>query len=168
MSGLSAFRSQQRPRELRRRVMLRARMRAQSGWSDACILNVSSRGMLINASAPAVQGSIIEVWHGEHLIVATVMWHNGTRAGLHADERIPVDEILALAKSSALQLTAPSWPEVERRKAPRPRAESRLRARLVELAGVTAFAISPAVAALLMVEQALARPFHSVVAALGG
>ena len=98
MSRLTAFRSQQRPRELRRRVMVRARMRAQSGWSDACILNVSSRGMLINASAPAVQGSTIEVWHGEHLIVATVMWRNGTRAGLHANERIPVEEILALAK----------------------------------------------------------------------
>ena len=120
MAGQSAIRGNQRPRELRRRVMLRARMRAPSGWSDACILNVSSRGLMINAPAAwATQGSTIELWHGEHVIVGTIVWRKGTRAGLQSDECIPVDAILADGQSAALQLTAASWPEVERRKTPR-------------------------------------------------
>src|SRR6476620_6966995 len=102
-----AHSARQRPRELRRRVMLRTRMRAMSGWTDACILNVSSRGMMINAPAAiAAEGARVELWHGERLIVATVVWRKGTRAGIQAEDRIPVDEILSISQSSSLQLTA--------------------------------------------------------------
>jgi hypothetical protein len=167
MSALTAFRSNQRPRELRRRVMLRARMRVHSAWSDVCILNLSSRGLLINSPVPAAEGSTIEVWHGEQMIVATVMWRSGTRAGLQANERILVEQLLALGNSPSLQLTA-TWPDVERRKRPRPKADSRVRGRLIEFAGAAAIAASLASAVMVMVEQAFAHPLHSVVAALGG
>lgn len=147
--------------------MLRARMRALCGWSDACILNVSSRGLMIN-SATLVQGSTVEVWHGEHVIVATVVWKKGTRAGLQAEDRIPVEEILALSKSPELQLTAESWPEVERRKKPRSHDHSRLVGRATEFAGVLTIGAILASAAFLMIEQAFARPLHYAAAVLGG
>ena len=54
---------------LRRRVLLPARMRTSAGWSDACILNVSSRGALIHAKRPITQGSVVELRHGDHVIV---------------------------------------------------------------------------------------------------
>ena len=68
----------ERPRELRRRVKIQARVRATGGWADACILNVSSRGMMINAARPSsIQGNTIELWHGERLVMATVVWRKG-------------------------------------------------------------------------------------------
>jgi hypothetical protein len=148
--------------------MLRARMRATSGWSDACILNISSHGMMINAPvACAAKGSIIELWHGGRVIVGTVVWRKGTRAGLRAEDRIAVDEILAISQAPSLQLTAESWPQVERRKRPRDHDDSRLRSRAMESAGVAMIAASLAVGAFMTVEQAFAAPIHYVRATLG-
>jgi hypothetical protein len=157
-----------KPRELRRRLMLRARMRAGCGWSDACIVNVSSRGLQINANRAAVQGGTVEIWHGEHVIVARVVWRKGTRAGLQAEQRVPVEELMTLGQAPRLQLTAAGWPEVERRKRPRTHDDSRLRARAIEFAGLGLVAATLALGASAMVEQAFARPLTYVEAALRG
>jgi hypothetical protein len=168
MSGL-ASRPIYKPRELRRRVKLRARMRASSGWSDACILNVSSRGVMINApSVIALQGNLIELWHGEQVIVGTVVWRKGTRAGLQADQRIPVDDILALSQAPALQVTAGAWPHTERRRRPRDGELSRLRGRAIEFVGVVAIAGFLAMSVFTLFEQAFAHPMRYVEAAIGG
>jgi hypothetical protein len=150
--------------------MIRTRVRASSGWTDACILNVSSRGLLINASTAGVAptGSTIELWHGEHVIGAEVVWRKGGRAGLRSEQRVPVEEIMALGKAPALQLTAAEWPPAERRKRPRSHEESRLRSRAMEFAGIAAIASCLAVSALAMVEQAFAQPLALVERALGG
>lgn len=169
MSVLAHSRSQ-KPRELRRRVMLRARLRAGIGWSDACILNVSSRGLMINSTTAAGQqmGSMIEVRHGEYVIVAEVVWRSGTRAGLRSEERVPVEEIMALSSAPSLQLNASQWPAIERRMEPRSYEDSRLRSRAMEFAGITIVAISLAMGVLAMVEQAFAAPLATVERALGG
>jgi hypothetical protein len=158
----------QKPRELRRRVMLRARLRALTGWSDGCILNVSSHGLLINAPASAVAGDVIELWHGEHVIIASIIWRKGTRAGLRSDDRIPVEDIMALSRAPMLQLTAQQWPSADRRKRPRQRRDSRLVGRAMEFAGLAVAAILLAGGALAMVEAAFARPLAAVRSALGG
>jgi hypothetical protein len=148
--------------------MLRARMRSMSGWSDACILNVSSRGLMINApSACAAKDSTIELWHGEHVIVATVVWRKGSRAGLHAEARVPVDDLLALSRSPSLQVTAGQWPQVDRRKTARTQDESRYRGRAIEFVAAVIIAISLAVGAFQLVEQSFARPLSTVQQALG-
>jgi len=95
-----------KPRELRRRVILPARLRMGAHWSDACILNISSRGLMIQASRAAPEGSVIELWKGDYVIVARVVWRKGVRAGLCSDDRVPVEEIMSLAQSPGLQLTA--------------------------------------------------------------
>ena len=148
--------------------MLRARMRAMCGWSDACILNVSSRGLMINAPATsAKQGSTIELWHGDRMIVATVVWRSGSRAGLQTDDRLPVDDILALRTASSLQLTAAPWPAADRRKKPRKDQDSRLRGRRLEFVATLLIGASLAGGVAFMVEEALARPFAVVRTALG-
>ena len=138
------------------------------GWSDACILNVSSRGLMINAPAAlAAKGSTIELWHGDRVIVATVVWRKGSRAGLQADDRVPVDDILALSSSTTLQLTAAPWPAVDRRRKPRAEDDSRLRARRFEFAATVLIGASLVGAAVMMIEQAFARPLDYVRSALG-
>lgn len=169
MARQSAFRLGQRPRELRRRVLLRARVQASSGWSDVCILNVSSRGLMINApSVNAEKGSTIELRYSEHMIVATIVWRDGSRAGLKADERVPVDDLLARGQSPSLQLTAGGWPHIDRRARPRSSGDARLRGRIIEFAGIVLIGASLAVGATLMIGQAFAQPIRHVQAALGG
>ena len=159
----------QRPRELRRQVLLPARMRIGMSWSDACILNISSRGLLIRSGGPAPEGSIIELRRGDHVIVARVMWRQGPKAGLQADERLPVEEILTIAQSASLQLTASRSPTVERRRQPRPLDDhSRMRARAIEFIGTAVVGASLAGGAVAMAVQAFAKPLMVVKSALAG
>ena len=142
-------------------------MRASCGWSDASILNISSRGLQVNTTRAAVQGTTVEIWHGEHLIVARVVWRKGTRAGLQAEQRVPVEELMTLSHVPKLILTAPNWPGLERRKRPRSHDESRFRSRAIEFAGLTIVVASLALGGFVMLQEAFARPLAYVQAALG-
>src|SRR4051812_38360012 len=93
-------------RELRRRVMLPARIRTDTGWGDACILNVSSGGLLIHSGQAPAEGSTIELRHGGHAVTARVAWSDGPRVGLCANGRLPIEQFLLLSESPALRLTA--------------------------------------------------------------
>jgi hypothetical protein len=156
-----------KPRELRRRVLLAARVRTPAGWGDACILNVSSRGMLIHAGrTPVGEGSTIELRHQELAIVARVVWRDGARVGLTANERLPVEQIMSLGQSPALQLTATVACGAERRRQPRTHEDSRLRGRVFEFAGIAFIAVILSGGLFVMVEEALARPIAYVEAAL--
>ena len=156
-------RGSEKPRELRRRVMMPARLRHGASWSDACILNISSRGMMIHTGRPILQGTTVEIRRGDHAIVARVMWRDGARAGLQAEDRLPIEEIVTIGQSPALQLTAAP---AERRKRPRADDWSRSRGRAMEFAGVLVIGACVAGAAMTMVEVAFARPIALVAAAL--
>ena len=148
-------------------MVLPARLRSGAAWTDACILNVSSRGMLIHTSRAIPQGSVVELRRGIYVIEARVMWRKGARTGLRAEDRVPVDDILLLGQSPALQLTAADPRFVERRTRPRPdRRDSRLRGRAFEFASVALIAAVLAAGAPAMVEQAMAKPIAAVRAAL--
>ena len=57
------------------------------------------------------------------MIVARVVWRDGARAGLATDDRLPVEEIMSVGQSSALQLVAFNGTIVERRRLPRQKAD---------------------------------------------
>lgn len=160
--------SMHRSRELRWRVVVPARVRAGAQWSDACILNLSSRGLLIHSAHPAPKGSAIQIVRGDHLIVARVIWSKGRQSGLRSDELVPVEEIMSLKHSRSLQLIASGGFYRDRRKQPRGVADDpRLSGRAMEFLAVGAIAASLAIGLLAMVEQALSRPLASASAALG-
>lgn len=158
--------SNHKPRELRRRVLLPARMRTGAQWSDACILNVSSRGALIHSSRPFARGSVIELRHGDHVIVGRVVWREGAKAGLQSEERVPVEQILSLADGPALFLSAVPF-GVERRRRSRTHEQSRLQSRALEFASVAVIAVALSSVAFALVGKALANPLAKVSAALG-
>lgn len=144
-------------------MVVPARLRHGISWSDACILNISSRGLMIHTGRQITEGTEVELRRGDHVIVARVVWRDGARAGLQSEERVPVEEIVTVGQSSSLQLTVASG---ERRKDRRPEDRSRFRARAIEFAGVVVLATSLVGAGLTMVEQAFARPLAVVAAAL--
>jgi hypothetical protein len=145
-------------------VVVPARLRHGASWSDTCILNVSSRGLMIHTGRPIPRGTEVELRRGDHLIVARVVWREGGRAGLRSEDRLPIEDIVTLGQSPALQLTAANG---ERRKHRRPEHHFRMRARAIEFGGVLAIAAVLAGAGFTMVEAAFARPLAVVAAVLG-
>jgi hypothetical protein len=161
-------RNQHRPRELRRRVVMPARLRSTAGWTDACILNVSSRGLMIHSARAGPRGTIVELWRGDLVIVARVMWQDGARAGLKSDEPISVGDVLSLSSSSAMTLTATRRVSGDRRARSRAEPDRRKQGRTIEFTGVVVIGCALAVTAYGMVEQTLARPMALIRNALGG
>lgn len=151
-------------REVRWRVIVPARLRHGSSWSDISILNVSSRGLMIHSGRPLLQGTEVEVRRGDHVIVARVVWREGARAGLKSVDRLAIEEIVTLGQSPALRLTAATE---ARPRHPRPEDRARATARSIEVAGVLVIAVSLASAGVTMIESAFARPLSMVAAALG-
>jgi hypothetical protein len=144
--------------------MLPARVRTAAGWSDACILNVSSRGLMVRAPLVALESGFVELWHGDHAISARIVWRDGLKAGLQAEGPIPVEQILSLATSASLQLTAEPYRGVERRK--RPRTDSRVQARVFEFASIAIVAAALAGGFCFWVGEALAQPLLLIRTAL--
>lgn len=105
----------------------------------------------------------MEVRRGNHAIVARVMWREGGKAGLRADERIPIEDIVTLGQAPAYSVPAATG---ERRKNPRTEDRSRLHARAIQFAGIALIGACLASAGLLMFEQAFARPLAVVAASL--
>lgn len=149
-------------------VVVPARMRLGARWSDACILNISSRGLLIHTREPAERGSYIELRRGDQVIVGRVMWRSGSRVGLRSQDRVPVEAIVTSKVSEALRLCAAQPAPAERRKTPRtPAVESRMRGRAMEFISVGVIAVSFSVAVVSLVADGLARPLSKVRLALG-
>jgi hypothetical protein len=157
-----------RPRELRRRVILPALVRSDGGWGNASILNISSRGFLIQASRPTPKGSKVELRHGGYVIQARVVWRNGARAGLATESCVPVEEILSLGQAPGLQLTAGERSPIDRRVSARRQVDSRIRGRLIEFAAIAALAACAGGCAVGIVHDTLAQPLARVGKALGG
>ena len=159
-------------REPRRKVMLKARLRVGAEWRDACILDLSSRGLMIHASEPLRDGSYIEVRRGRHVIVARVMWSKDRRCGLLAQDPLPTEALIAEPDHSAGTMIAHSQ---ERRRDHRPlpsrafaHEQSRWRSRAFEFALVVIVGGACGTFAYGAVSDALARPLATVETALAG
>ncbi|HET9397624.1 MAG TPA: PilZ domain-containing protein [Sphingomicrobium sp.] len=159
-----------KPREPRRKVMIKARMREGASWSDALILNMSSRGLLVRSDRSPSRGSYLEIRRGPYVIVARVVWSNSGRFGVQTQDAVPADDLIedpdrepSRAKSVATALQ-------ERRLAQRPADErlnaSRHRARLTEFVAISAVLGSIAVLAAQLLAEVVARPLDAVQAAL--
>ena len=163
---IAAASSSLKSREPRINVVVPVRLRMGARWSDACILNVSSRGVLIHTPEPPQRGSYVELRREDKVIIGRVMWANGSRAGLRAQDRVPVEAIVTARAAQARRLTARPTGGVERRRVPRDHERSRLRGRAMEFASVAAIGATLSVAAFSMVAQALAEPLSRVRTAL--
>jgi hypothetical protein len=151
--------------------MIGARMRHGSAWSDARILNISSRGLLIHAPKAPQRGSYIEVCRGQLRIVARVIWTEDERFGVQTQDRLPVDSI-----SMGIEPPAAAAAEraTERRAGPRQptpaerHERSRQRSRLFEFVCVAACGFGAAWVAFESIERTLSRPLSMVSARLAG
>lgn len=158
-------------REPRRKVMIPARFKAASGWRDACILNVSSRGAMVYAPDLPSRGEIVELRRGQLTIMARVMWRTGGRCGVKTQELISVDQLLADPEAENSVSSQPSMGmRVDRRVRQRNAAEahdaSRRRGRLIEYGFIGALVMLAAGVLVQAVASTFSRPLAATEAAL--
>lgn len=159
------------PRELRRRVIMPARLHSSSGWADACILNISSRGLMIHSARAGPQGSIVELRRGSHAIVARVVWRDGARVGLKTEERLAVEDLIRLNCASAMTVTTGQAQKRARDTPSQRRERNRNRrslARVIEYVGVALIACMLAATAFDVFERVLGTPMALIETALAG
>lgn len=147
--------------------MLPARIRSSGGWSDACILNISSRGLLVYSNTAVEAGSTVEVRRGGQLVIARVVWRQNQRIGLCSPDPVPIDEIISDKTAAAAVISCASPVRVaERRRRPRSHERSRERARAIEFIVLVLFGTAMAGGAAIYVGQALANPMARIASAL--
>lgn len=152
--------------------MIKARMRAGALWSDALILNLSSRGMLVRSDQSPGRGSYLEIRRGHHVMVARVVWSGAGRFGVRTQDPVPAEELIHDPDGAASPAASDTNGFRERRAAPRTlqyrHEASRHSARIGQFA---AFSLVSGLAALLIgmaVMEAVARPLAAAKLALAG
>lgn len=160
-------------REPRRKVLINARMRVGARWGDVCILNLSKRGMLVQAPEAPERGTYLEVRRGSKEIVARVVWSAGNRFGAYTQEPLNVDALVAEAGDpEPAAASAAHSSEADRRRAVRARSASerhernRWLGRALELACIGALGFGLAALLGQGLKQALATPLEATSAAL--
>ena len=159
-----------KPREPRRKALIKARMRVGATWRDVCILDISPRGLGLQAASPPDKGGYIEVRRGRHVIVARVVWTNKHRFGVRAQDRLPIEQIIAEPDKSQAPSASVTEIVADRRSAPRPASvrheQSRMASRTMEFAWFAVIGISVATIAFGAVEERLGRPISRISTAL--
>lgn len=94
--------------EPRTRVRLQASLFVDHTSADACILDISSRGLMLETGHPLRVGNIVEVRHGQQSLVGNVKWIQGRRVGVRLGGRIAVQAFLRGDADFALVRPSPS------------------------------------------------------------
>ena len=155
-------------REQRRKVLIRAKMRAGGSPLDVCIRDISAKGLMIQAAAPPPRGTYVEIVGADQTIVGRVVWMKDRRCGIHTCD--PIDVTAAIrgiparaSRPGSPARLGPPCPAIGRTNP----EFSRALARAMEFA-VMAGVAAALVAALATVSyQALSRPFESISTHLG-
>ena len=149
-------------REARRKVSIRATMCAGGPWTDVCIRDISSRGMMVQMGAPPPRGTFVEIESAGHQIVGLVVWRKDHRFGIQTRDRINVH---ALVNRIAPKAVVPP------RRAARHRPQAAMRSGAdtsrtlgsrMEFALVAVFAAALVAALGTTAFQTLSRPFDAI------
>ncbi|WP_322964521.1 PilZ domain-containing protein [Sphingomonas fuzhouensis] len=81
-------------REARRQVLIPCRIKSPRGWGDACIHNISSRGMMIACDDALTPGEYLDLRRGRQVVIARVVWRRDRFAGVRTQDVISADTML--------------------------------------------------------------------------
>jgi hypothetical protein len=154
-------------REPRRKVLIRATMRAGGPRADVCIRDVSAHGMMVQAAMPPPRGTFVDLEWGDQQIVGLVIWRRERRFGIQIRDRIAAHALASRVQSqnAASGRVAPGrW----RTAAGADAGAGRSFAARLEFGIVAIFAAALVCALALTIFHTLSRPFASISAMLGG
>lgn len=84
----NALRQGVRPRDPRVAVLLPSQMRVGAIWAEACIHNVSSRGLLVASDEAPKPGTYVEIRRGRNIMIGRAVWAKGRLFGVRMQDRI--------------------------------------------------------------------------------
>lgn len=71
-----------------------ARMRSGATWTDIVIKSMSVRELMAETFQPPRRGSFVEIRRGNQVIIGCVVWSEGERFGVRAQDRIDVHAVV--------------------------------------------------------------------------
>ena len=83
-----------RSRSPRKSVVVPCRINAGGLWTDGCIRNVSTRGMMISAETSLKIGSYVDIRRGTLAITGRVAWVIGPRFGVRTQDDISAEALV--------------------------------------------------------------------------
>lgn len=134
------------------------------------MLDVSSRGLKLNASSTPPRGAYVEICRGREQVVARVIWTGEQRFGVRTQDRVAIEAFVNPERADAS--ATPITPMVERRLDARRRTaaqkhvENRYVARAVEYGSLVGLGGCGAMILFALVEQAFSHPVVAISAAL--
>ena len=165
-------------REARQQVLIPCRLNSAGGWGDACIHNISSRGMMIASDATLSPGDYIDVRRGQQVVIGRIVWRRERFSGVRTQDVISID---ALLKEPRLEQRPKRESDGERRQAPERLGCDRLAmeistARRIErsqtissrlqFGALCLFGLVAAIAIAMQVAQMLTNPVQHIEGAL--
>jgi hypothetical protein len=105
--------------------MVRARLRADQGECDACVLDISTRGLSATAATPPKRGEFVELSIGKNNIVGIVKWSGDRRFGIAFRERVSVIAAISGEGDLVMATRRTVRNEADRRRSPRQPATGR-------------------------------------------
>ena len=145
-------------------------MRDGALWSDALILNMSSRGLLVRSDQSPNRGSYLEIRRGAYVIVARVVWSTAGRFGVQTQDMVPAERLISDPDAAAASASPPTARQQERRAAPRSietrHDRSRQKARAFEFAAISVVCALVAILIGSAMAEVVARPLHAAQTAL--
>jgi hypothetical protein len=153
-----------RAREHRRKVLIRAKLRAGGLPIDACIRDISSKGLMVQTRVPPPRGTYVEIIAGNQTIVGRVVWGDDMRFGIISRDKLAIDMIVGeLRRPAASQGAGPQpTPMLRPAVVARPPVFRRSHASALEFAVLILFALAMIATFATASYQALSRPFESI------
>ncbi len=82
-------------REARRQVLIPCRIKSVRGWGDACIHNISPRGMMIACDDPLAPGEYLDLRRGRQVVIGRVVWRRDRFSGVRTQDVISADALVS-------------------------------------------------------------------------
>ncbi|MGW8137467.1 PilZ domain-containing protein [Sphingomonas zeae] len=161
-------------REARRQVLIPCRIKSVRGWGDACIHNVSSRGMMIACDDPLAPGEYLDLRRGRQVVIGRVVWRRDRFSGIRTQDVISADSLVNEPRLEGRPVDPQQGTErrVMRQSmaseidAARRMERSRSLSQMLQFGALGIFGLVAAVAIATQVGQMLARPAVQISQAL--
>ncbi len=151
-----------KPREHRHRVLVRAKLRAGGLPVDACIRDISSKGMMIHSTAPPARGTYVEVVTATQTIVGRVVWDADMRFGIHTREKLHVELIVGELRTGRAPAQSTPLAALPRPQPPKRESFTRAHAKALEFCGLVVFAVAIIYAIASATYETLSRPLETI------
>ena len=156
-----------KPREHRHKVLARAQVRAGLLLpAEACVRDVSSRGMLIQSAFPPRRGTYVEIILARQTVTGRVIWSKGRRFGISTRERVDLGAIVSGFQGGPAPQAAN---HIAVRKKPSPGgrgALARTNGKMLEFGSLVVTALAMVAVAGALVQQTLGETVQAIMSNL--